>query len=278
MGQPHFTEEEEAHPVRLSYGRQAPAWRRRKTIISTVLALGVLAGAYFSWTPVNNFFERRAYRREAQRWYTAALTWSEPPTKLKYTENPADAPNGKFDRSYGRSGATTYTGYRAFGSGFVERLPLFTGDGMPILSGTPDQVMLFMHQRTTREGLSRLISVSNPRFDGNLLRMQIDQIGPLKGEYRILRGGGCELDMTGICGPGEIRLFAAQPDPTDAAKFSIPFEARDVKGFIDGEFVPGAWSSTDLALQKIEKEANSQVKLTIRMNATTQPATTRASS
>ena len=55
-------------------------------------------------------------------------------------------------RSYQKAGSTTRTGFQSFGGASVERLPLFYGDGRPALTGSPDQVMLVMHQRTTADG------------------------------------------------------------------------------------------------------------------------------
>jgi hypothetical protein len=77
--------------------------------------------AYLAWPHANKWYQTQLYRREAKQWYAQAATWSEPPTKLKYTENPDDAPGGKFERSYGKSGSTTFTGFRSFGGHFVER-------------------------------------------------------------------------------------------------------------------------------------------------------------
>jgi hypothetical protein len=269
--------------VELSYGRQAPVYRRRKTILLALLLIGVIAGGYFAKPRVEYAYYMWNYRRDAARWYAASLTWVEPPTMLKYTENPADGRNGTFDRAYRKQGSTTRTGYQSFGGAFVERLPLFYGDGRPALTGSPDQVMLIMHQRTTADGsIKRLIAVSNPRFDGNNLGLQIDQIGALNGEYRVLRGGHRKIDMTGIAGPGEIRIFAGQPDPADISRFSIPFEARGQTGFIDGVFQLGRSFSKDPAQAKIEAEANADVALSIRMapaatqhttQHTTRPAT-----
>lgn len=262
-------------PVELAYGRQAPVYRRRKTILLALLLIGVIAGGYFAKSRVEHAYYMWNYRREAARWYAASLTWREPPTKLKYTENPADARNGTFDHAYRKQGSTTRTGYQSFGGAFVERLPLFYGNGRPALSGSPDQVMLVMHQRTTPDGsITRLIAVSNPRFDGNNLGLQVDQIGTLNGEYCVLRGGYRKIDMTGVAGPGEIRIFAGQPDPADPSRFSIPFEARGQAGFIDGVYQLGPSFSKDPSQAKIEAEANVHVALSIRMAPpATQPAT-----
>lgn len=219
-------------------------------------------------------YERWSQRREIAAWYAAAQAWSEPSTKLKYTEDPADAPNGKFDRSYGRTGGTAFTGFKAFGETPMERLPYFNSEGQLFLAGGrgTDSVMLLLHSRTTSAGLTRLIAIDRPSFDGNLLRLNVSQIGPLNGDYRILRGGATEVDMTGIAGPGEIRLYAGQPGLQNRSRFSIPFEARGRRGYIDGVFKPGSSSSPDPENARIEQEANSTIAFSIRTEATTQPS------
>jgi hypothetical protein len=268
-------------PVELSYGRQAPAWRRRRYWIIAALVIAALLCGYFIRRQVSQWYYLWSYRREAARWYANALTWSEPPTKLKYTENPADAdwPNGKFMRSYGTSGGSTLIGFKSFGGASAERRPVFNGNGQPILAAGPDDVMLFLHERTTPGGMKRLVAVRWPHFDltapsgKSILGIDTNVIGLFKGDYRILKGNYRQMNMTGIADPGEIRLFAGQADPSDASKFSIPFEARGRKGWIDGQFVDGQSFSKDPASAKIEAEINSGIELKVRIEqATTAPA------
>jgi len=270
--------------IELSYGRQAPAWRRRRYWIYAALVIAALLCGYFIRRQLSQWYYLWSYRREAARWYANALTWSEPPTKLKYTENPADAPATGFMRAYSTSGSGKRIGFATFGQSPVERLPLFNGTGQPILAGSPDEIMLFMHERTTPGGLNRLIAIRNPHFDLTspatqpMLGLDIQQIALLKKDYRILIGNWRKIDMTGIVAPGEIRLYAGQVDPNDASKFSIPFEARGRRGWIDAQFVDGEPHSRDPALAKYEAEINAHVVLTIRMGSpsaaqsTTQPA------
>ncbi len=263
--------------ITLSYGRRAPAWRRRRVIVPAVIGVAVIVAGWMTSSRVAAWYELWSYRHEAARWYAAACNFSEPPTKLKYTENPADAPRGGFVHSYSVSGSNVTTGAASYGGSTVERLPLFTGDGKPILAAAPDQAMLFVHLRTSAHGLTRLIAVERPIFDGKILRFPFNEIGLLKGDYRILRGGTVTIDMSGIAAPGEIRIFAGQPDPKDASRFSIPFEARGRRGYFDGVFTVGSHSSPDPASAKVEEEINSVVEMTVRMEATsTRPAAATA--
>jgi hypothetical protein len=80
-------------------------------------------------------------------------------------------------------------------------------------------------------------------MDG-LLTFQFKQIGASGGSYAWLRGDRVSIDMAGVCGPGEIRLYAGQADEKDASRFAIPFEARGVRGWIDGQFVGGGGKLT----------------------------------
>jgi hypothetical protein len=257
----------------LEYGRQAPIWRRRKLIAIVVGIVVIGLGLVLSWRRLSDVYELWCYRREARTWYELGATWVEPPTRLKYTENPADAPDGHFVRSYGRSSAGPFTGFASFGGGKVDRLPLFNGAGKPILAGSPDEVMLFAHLRTNEAGLTRLICVHAPHFHGSKLGIDVAQIGLLNGEYRIIHGNYMQMEMSGMCGPGEIRLYAGQPDPADPSRFSIPFEARGRSGHINGIFKAGETSASDPASARIEMEINANVELTIHLDATTQPST-----
>src|SRR5262249_19716208 len=135
-------------------------------------------------------------------------------------------------------------------------------------------------ERTTPGGFKRLIALSDPHFDQSpqskpdMLGVDVNQIGVLKGDYRILHGNWRKLNMAGIASPGEIRIFAGQVDPKDASRFSIPFEARGRKGWIDCQFVDGESSSKDPAMAKIDSEVNAGVEFSIRMEPapSTQPA------
>ncbi len=190
----------------------------------------------------------------------------EPPSRPKYTEDPADAPDGVFQRTY-RVANQPAVGFRSFGGSFVERLPCYNADGESILAGSRDEVMLFMHLRTTSAGLTRLIAVSNPQFNGHDLVLHCDQIALLNGDYRILRGEPIHLDMTGICGPGEIRVFAGQPDPGDSSRFSIAFVADGRRGWIDCKFRPRPAFSKDPENAAIERRENSLIAFNLRKAA-----------
>jgi len=257
---------EDPVPITLSYARQPPAWRWRRIIVPVVIIIAAIFAGWMTWSRVAEWYELWSYRRDAARWYAAACNFSEPPTKLKYTENPADAPGGKFFHAYGHRDSIVDTGYQRFGGSLAERLPLFTGDGKPILAAAPGEAMLFMHLRTNAHGLTRLIAVERPMFDGKILRFPFNEIGLLKRDYRILRGGTATIDMTGVAAAGEIRIFAGQPDPNDASRFSIPFEASGRRGYFDGVFIVGSHSSPDPAGAKVEEEINSVVELTVRMD------------
>jgi hypothetical protein len=256
-------------PIQLDYGRNPPRWRRRKVWIKATILLAVALSALVTWRHARQWYYQWAYRREAARWYAQAANWVEPPTKLKYTENPSDFA-GKSPRFYSVRSSPKIA-FMSFGGSPVEHLPLFDTTGRPILAASPDEAMLLMHERTTPAGLTRLIAVRKPFFEGNKLRFPFDTIGLLNKDYRCLRGGTVTLDMTGICGPGEIRIFAGQPDPADKSRFAISFEARGRRGYFDGVFTAGRSVSKDPASVKIEQEMNSVVELTVRMEPATRP-------
>lgn len=258
-------------PVELTYGRQAPKWRRKRYWVLGGIVIVSLAVGFLVRQRVKSWYDLWVYRQEAARWYASALNWSEPPTKLKYTENPADAPGSKFLRFYNNGGTTRLIGFKTFGGAPQECRPMFNTYGQPILARGPDEIMLFLHQRTTPGGLTRLVAACSPHFDlsappgKSLLGIDTNLIGPLNGDYRILKGNYRLIDMTGVAAPGEIRIFAGQCDPKDASRFSIPFEARGKFGLIEGQFIDGPSFSKDPANAKLESEINSGIELTVRM-------------
>jgi hypothetical protein len=264
--------------LQLEYGRHAPPWRRRRPIIIAAVVLALATALWLCWPQIDRVYQTWLYHRELRAWYQLTQTWQEPPTKLKYTENPADAgPSGKFERSYGTTAAGPFTGYMAYGGGTVDRLPLFTSTGQPMLAREPRDVMmmLFVHSRTNTAGLTRVIGINHPHFEGSKLMVDVDQIGPNpKGDPALLRAGWAQLDMTGICGPNEIRIYAGQADAKDPSRFTIPFEARGRTGHIDGVFQPGETFSKDPAAAQIEALANADVHLSVHLDAipATKPA------
>jgi hypothetical protein len=258
-------------PIQLDYGCSPPRWRRRRTWITAAILVVVALSVLTTWRHAKQWYHQWVYRREAARWYAQAANWVELPTKLKYTENPIDAPRGKFLRSYSVAGSPNI-GFKSFGGSSVERLPLFDASGRLFLAASPDEVMFFMHERTTANDVTRLIAINDPHFAGDYFGVNCNVIGLLNGDYRVLRGGWRRLDMTAICGPGEIRVFAGQPDPKDRSRFSIPFEAHGRRGWIDGVFKPGPGVFNDPAKARSYADENSNIELSIRMESATAPA------
>jgi hypothetical protein len=200
---------------------------------------------------------------EVSAWYRLASNWNEPAATLKYSENPADMPVSgilpEHERLQGyavgaadklkefnamdRTGVwppkvlpdgVRYIKAVNLNLGPVDFVPVYHANGSKALM---DEPQIFAHERTSTSGVTRLVTVSSPGFMDSLLTFQFKQIGPSGSTYAWLRGDRVSIDMTGICGPGEIRLYAGQADEKDASRFSIPFEANGKRGWIDGQFV-----------------------------------------
>ena len=81
---------------------------------------------------VERWWVLRQYNAEAAAWVERAATYDPPADALRYTENVADAPGGKFATSKGRSGDPS-VGFAVFGDPTIDRYPAYTNSG-PILS------------------------------------------------------------------------------------------------------------------------------------------------
>jgi hypothetical protein len=246
----------------LAYAGPIPRWRRARVWLALGVIVALLAAHETLW-PMARAWERRRQRSLADRqWYAAVRQHVDPPTKLKYTENPADAPPGGFAESYPVDGHENQIGYAKFGGTRVDaRVVRFSG-WSPVASAR-EWVNLFIHERTTSAGVTRLVIVMDPSFEKNTLNIDWQQVAVRDGFCMSLNGDAARIDMSGICAPGEIRIFAGQPHPTDAARFSIPFTARGRSGFIDGVFV----SQPPPVYEHFESdpERGHVVKLSVRM-------------
>ena len=226
--------------VVLSYAAPAARWRRRPRLwLLAAFMLSLITAQQTLW-PMAKSWERRRQRSLADRqWYARVRNHVESPTKLKYSEDPADAPPGGFSGEY-YPVTTNYEqqqGYVVFGGTAADATVVHFSGWSPVCS-VPFRANLFIHERTiASSGVTRLIVVPAVRFaDGDLI-ISWQQIAIRGGLCCEFNGDDAKLDFRSICGPGEIRIFAGQPDPADASRFHIPFTARGRSGRIDGQFI-----------------------------------------
>ena len=256
-------------PIPLPYARHSAT---RRPLRITVLFLSLLCLAVAAWITVpkiHRYIDHRLYVRHNHRWYAAAATWSQPPDTLKYTENPADAPPGGFVLRYQYPNTRAPVGFQGFGGSPVEKMPVLITGGRQALVGGPSHGHLFMHERTTSAGRKRLLVVHQPAFEGNVLHLRVEQVALHRGVYRTVWSFAESIDLTGVAGPGEIRLYAGQPDPADPSRFAIGFEARGRRGRLLGAFEPGTSLSDDPHQARAEADANRRVKFTVQLDPPT---------
>jgi hypothetical protein len=223
----------------LEYAPPTPRWRRRPGLWLFVAVIVSLILAQQTLWPMAKSWERRRQRSLGDKqWYANVRHYTAPPTKLKYSEDPADIPAGGSSGEYYPLSANydQRQAYIVFGGPPADATVVHFTGWSPVAS-VPFRANLFIHERTTRSGVTRLIVLPGARFeDGNLV-VGWQQIGMRDGLCTELNGDDVKLDFSSICGPGEIRIFAGQPDRNDPSRFSIPFQARGRSGWIDGEFV-----------------------------------------
>jgi len=227
-------------PVPLVYQQaHLPRWRqwpRWPWVCAAIIAAAWIAHETL-WPRWRHWQREHERSLGEQQWYRSVAQHVDPPTKLKYSEDPADAPPGGFTDSYCTDDSAAQSqGFVCFGGTQADYCVRHLTGWSPVC-GVREMVNLFTHERTTSSGVTRLVVVGIPRFHNGKLSLSWQQIAVRGGFCRDLNSDSIELDMTGICGPGEIRLYAGQPDPAVASKFSIPFAARGRSGCIDGVFV-----------------------------------------
>jgi hypothetical protein len=247
-------------PHQLNYGSQPPSFKRWLRLFSVcVVVLAIGWAGWFASESIRRWYVRRQYQRMADKWYVLAANHVDTPPVLKYTDDPIDAPAGGFTSLVGG------LGFRKNQDPTVDRIPMFNGNGDPIL--TSDWRIVFTQERTNSIGLKRLLIVDMTSWMGNNIDLQVYQVArssrQMPGMIGLENGRGTRVNMTGFATPGSLRLFSGQADRTDPAKFYIPFESHGRRGRIYGTFVAGLSFSKDPKMASLESEINSTVKWTI---------------
>jgi hypothetical protein len=261
---------EPAAAHQLTYGTQPPSYRRwlRLFGVLTVIAL-VLGSVWFAKDRAHHWYTKYQYGRVADRWYPLVCTGVENPPLLKFTEDPADAPGGFVSSMNGRGFAVLHQ------DPFLDRLPMFTGGGDPILSSL--WCIVFRHERATAQVKSLLMVDMSPGA-GTTIWLSTWMIGrstagPIAGMIGNVSGRGKSIDLKNAVVPGSLRLFSGQIDPVDSARFWIPFESKGHSGKIVGVLTPGMTFSKDPQAARLEAEINTSVQWTVMLDS---PATSQA--
>lgn len=125
-------------------------------------------------------------------------------------------------------------------------------------------VVLFLHERTSSFGIRRLVIVQRYGLDeltqmhrisdGIEVHATLLDPGGLSGDVQWAPKRGYGLARSGLVNRHRLRFYAGQPDPADAAAFSIRYEMGGEEGFLDG---------------RLDDDGNG-VRLTVRKRETTQ--------
>jgi hypothetical protein len=219
------------------------------------LSVGLLAGARaVFWPRLEPHWAEWRFNREAFAWHRLASAWAEPPNKLKWSTAKVD-----FDAMH-----VYYLPRMAVAPAFDldERQILLDSTGRQRWANSP---MLFMHSRTTAAGLTQLVCVGKPQRSGEgAIVVPISILTPSNGRIVEVLRGGASIDFAPCGDVEQLRLFAGQPDPNDASRFTIPFESHGRPGVIDGVFE----SSTDPSVDA-STASSGRVRLTLRVPSAT---------
>lgn len=171
-------------------------WRRRMIVAGLMLA----AIGFVSWAP--------SLWRHAQLlyWQRQCLAYAPPATQVMFDPDPHRAVH------------------------HLDPWRSFSAAGMPWSSaGEP---LIGLLDRTSPRGTSWLIAISLPASGEPVLRARMCTRSTLTSRPKHFRG----QTILGVLPASPIpRLYAAQPDPHDASRFSIRYELPHRSGVITGE-------------------------------------------
>jgi hypothetical protein len=215
----------------LEYGRN-PSRRRFRTRLVAILLIAATTG-YVVWRllPVGTQIAR--YREQSR-----AASYLRPASAIVYTEHRKDvdaAPGEPWIRwSYPGDG---FSGYAAVNPAPPARAVNALSHGS-----------VFLHERVAGAGLPpRIVSVdveganrrSADRAALLMFYFEVTQPGSLLRQPRLLRGTLIPSGDIMSIPFGMLRVFAGQPDPNDASRFTIAYDAGDLgRGTIDGRLMP----------------------------------------
>jgi hypothetical protein len=234
-------------PHQLDYGprrpRVPPMIRRHFVLITIIIAM--ILGAVF-WGPIAiQQFKDWQHQRELTKLQRACMTYTAPPDQVVYDDDP--------DRVSAL--AATDPEYKLFTrlehTTGVWRIPVTQENLNKFFSSLPTQGAAFMHRRVTASGEERLIYVvlsawedyyrSNGTNDFNhrvitrgmfayTFKPGAPDTPSTKGPTGMLTFGTIDLSDRRF----PMRLYAGQPDPTDASRFTIDYELQGRRGTITG--------------------------------------------
>jgi hypothetical protein len=92
----------------------------------------------------------------------------------------------------------------------------------------------FLHERRTPRGERRLVVVEFFPFSWTPVVAQAIETSPLAGRAEVRGYLHSELFLDPQSPPRSLRIFAGQPDPADASRFTIVYEWDGRRGTIDG--------------------------------------------
>jgi hypothetical protein len=221
----------EAHSP-LDYG-QAPARARRlrRRLAAVVLIAAVTGIVVWRLLPIGTQIAQ--YRDQVR-----AASYLRPANAVVYTERKQDvdaAPGEPWIRW-----SDQHNGREAFAA-------IDTAPPAPAVRALSNG-SVFLHERRAGAGLpARIVSIdvegaNRLSVNGSNLLMfyfEVVQPGSLTRRPALLRGTLIPCGNITSIPFGMLRLFAAQPDPNDASRFTIAYDASQLgRGMIDGRLMP----------------------------------------
>ena len=189
----------------LEYGSVPPWHRRRSSRRVVALCFGLIVLSFcLRW---GNIFVERV---KARYWFGQCMTYQ--------------APKGTVGLEPHSNGWAVWTPEP------WTKFCLHWSGSAPMTAGT-----LFLHERKTRTGASRLVAVDVVGFTGRgTVQVQSWVFAPPVS----IAPARCKLAVFGVLGmPGDamnLRIYAGEPDAEDSSHFVMKYEAGAKSGLIDG--------------------------------------------
>ena len=221
--------------IQLSYGKFPPPNRKRQFALVAVICLLAIVlvggGMYFR----RRIQDARYWQAVYQASFTAqqqCMAYSAPPQQVMYEEDPVAASNLL------KSGVTGYRQvWKQKSVGFH-----YAGFGNWCWPFGLDDALVFLHERRTSNGTSRIVAVgylhafaNEARWDRSFV-FGVWKPGFGRGYPEVLNlGRECFIEpLRNLHEKDLLRLYAGQADSTDLSHFTIAYEVNGQPGTIDG--------------------------------------------
>lgn len=241
--------------VTLEYAKR-PTWVRRRGLRATLIILllgAIVAGAWYRHSIM--WAARRGLMLHAQR---QCLDFTTPPGRVVYEEDVTRASELLKQADY-RPTTLTADGQRIGAVWWPAEIRNYPDASLWPKGTAGEEALLFLHERRTASGQTVLVCVK-AWMDRRLRRVRFGSravtLATWNSDSQTVGGrGGGAFEISDYYERTPLRIYAGQPDPSDASRFTVEYELNGRRGILKGRVTdsnkpPGASNLTvDMELE-----------------------------